>query len=414
MKIYVHHYYSYEIFWYFFHAVNIEPNKVPTWFEKNRYNQNIKITDDIELSFDYNKHSFNVIFCADKYWNARDGHHLYDYNLDQLEKNKVGDRGWNLILGSDLEHNIIPKINKYAKGLPSTNIISMFFIDWEVGEPAQTHIIRKKLNKSVKIFKDELTNIDDWQQVSFTHILWSFIFPNTINLREYYFLADYLKYKNDYEYRVNYPIRRITDEKFKVSKLIKSFDNPKYNCTVSSFTNYYKHDRNDIKHDYLSDFIEMFGKKNYIEKRGYNIEDFGGEWNDNNMNEFMWKLFTVSEINLLHEASIGYNINEKSFSHILANKPFVSISNGTYKFYNEIFKTYNLPLIETPLDNLTKKQIVEYLNEVSSDDTKWKIFYTQIQTITNQLREQLIFIMHHKNGYLDYLISEKYKRVDII
>ena len=414
MKIYVHHNYTYELFWYFFHSANIDPKKIPTWFEENRYNKNVKITKDVELSFDYNNHQFEVIFCGNRYWKNKDGNHLYDYNLDQLENDRVGDRGWNIILGKDLEHEIIPMINKYSRGLPQENKISMFFIDWEFGEPNQTEIIKRKLDKSVTIFKDELTNISDYQMVSFTHILWSFIFPNTINLREYYFLADYLKYKNDYEYRINYPIRRFTFQKFKMAKLIKSFNNPKFNCTASSFTDYYKHDRNDAKHDFLKKFLQMFGKKNYIEKRGYNIEDFGGEWNDNNMNEFMWKLFTISEINFLHEFSLGYNINEKSFSHILANKPFVPVSNGIYKFYNEIFKTYDLPLIETPLDDLTKNQIAIYLNEVSSDDIKWKVFYNQIQAITTQLREQLIFIMHHKNGYLDYLIASKYKKKSIL
>ena len=55
MKIYVHHYYTYELFWYFFHATHTK-EKIPTWFEENRFNKNNLIHDqyyilDYVLSF---------------------------------------------------------------------------------------------------------------------------------------------------------------------------------------------------------------------------------------------------------------------------------------------------------------------------------------------------------------------------
>ena len=64
-----------------------------------------------------------------------------------------------------------------------------------------------------------------------------------INLRDYYFFSDYLKYKNDYKYKVNYPIRRLTYIKKLLIGEIMSKDNPHMNCTISSFSDYFKHSR---------------------------------------------------------------------------------------------------------------------------------------------------------------------------
>ena len=49
-KVYIHHYYTYELFWYFCHGLEINPNDVPTWFPKNQYNKSIKIEDPITLN----------------------------------------------------------------------------------------------------------------------------------------------------------------------------------------------------------------------------------------------------------------------------------------------------------------------------------------------------------------------------
>ena len=43
-----------------------------------------------------------------------------------------------------------------------------------------------------------------------------FIYPNTLGLRDYYFFGDYLKYKNDFKYKLNIPIRRLYGDKEKI------------------------------------------------------------------------------------------------------------------------------------------------------------------------------------------------------
>ena len=40
-KIYIHHHYTYELFWYFCHGVEIEPNDIFLYNQENRFNKNI-------------------------------------------------------------------------------------------------------------------------------------------------------------------------------------------------------------------------------------------------------------------------------------------------------------------------------------------------------------------------------------
>ena len=410
MKICVHHYYTYELFWYLFHA-STPLQEIPTWFTSNRYNKNNHVGEDVSIKVLYFDTEFEIIFCSDRHWNDMDSYHLWDYTIYQIEKKNQSNRGWNSNYGKDLENEIIPRFNKLNSNVRKKT--SLFLIDWEYGVPGQSIYINNKLNKEIKIFKDELIDISDSQMISFTHVLWSFIFPNTINLREYYFFSDYLKYKNDYKYKINYPVRRITKEKYNIIKKIDSLNNPNINCTVSSFTNYYKIGE-DLKEFLLEDSLNCIGQKNLINKRGYNINDWGGEFNDDNMKEFMYKLLTISEINLIHEQSTGYNINEKSFSHILANKPFIPTSKGTYHFYNEIFKTYGYEESKPPMPDLKIYEKIDYLSELTKDEKNWGIFLQKVSESVSELREKLLDIMNTRNGYLDFLIKLKNTKKDLL
>ena len=408
MKIYVHHYYSYELFWYFFHAVT-PLEEIPTWFESNRYNKSNKVGEEVTIKFTYKNTDFTCIFCFDLNWKKTDGYHVWDYTIHHLEEKKISDRGWNEYIGKDLYDTIIPLMNKRARLLKDK--ISIFFIDWEPSDDTVTPLLNKLLNPKITLYKDELLKIENNQKVSFTHILWSFLYPNTIGLREYYFFADYLKYKNDYKYKINYPIRRLNKEKFGVATEIKKFNNPSFNVTLSSFTNYNDDERTQIDVDkYFTSIMELIGNENYINKRGYNLKDWGAEYNDNNMKEFMWKLLTISDVNLIHEESQGWSINEKSFMHILANKPFVPTHAGTFKFYNEILKSYNIPTKLDKLENKTLEEKVNYLDMISNDNKKWDIFVDELQETVNYYRTELLNIMHNNNGYLDNILFNNDKK----
>lgn len=404
ITIYVHHHYTYEIFWYLFHAVELnEPP--PTWFTVNRYNQNKLVKDEVIVPFSYKGVKFEAVFCGNKNWSKKDGYHVFEYNLYHLQKNNISDRGWNLILGSDLESDIIPMLNRYASKLGDK--ISCFFIDWESSDKKQTESIHNSFNPLITFFKDELTSVKENERVSFTHVLWSFLFPNTINLRDYYFFSDYLKYKNDYKYKVNYPIRRLTYIKKLLIGEIMSKDNPHMNCTISSFSDYFKHSRiEEIQENWYDEVVSKIPEENLINKRGYNIEDWGGEWNDDNMKEFMYKLMTISDVNLIHEVSHGWSINEKSFMHILAEKPFIPTHDGTFSFYDEILKSYGFEVSEFPIKGHAWEKVAK-LDSLTRDDVKWNEFVDKIKIYISNLKKNLFEIMNTNNGYLDYLLNKE-------
>lgn len=407
MIIYIHHRYTYELFWYFFHGVNVD--NVPTWTSENRYNKNTKITNDITINFTYRDEEFKAIFCSDRLWDMNDGYHVFEYMIHNLENDKLGDRGWNndLFLGLNTQ---LDKINNYASNLGDR--VSLFFIDWEVSSTKEIDVLTKRLNPYIDVFLDELLLITPSQQISFTHILYSYLMPDTIKLRDYYFLADYLKYKNDYKYKISYPIRRITFDKFRIAESLHNLNNDDINITLSSFTGTVDDDRVDSNKIKLkNDLINLIGESNIIQKRGYNLDDFGGEWNDNNMNEFMWKLLDTSDVNIVYERSIGKSINEKILSHILVGKPFIPTHSVVLNFYNEFLENYGYDVIEYPLKFEKITDILGELNSYLNDDLLWNGLVNELTEYVNNLRKTIFEILENNNGYLDFIISKKkYKK----
>ena len=102
MKICVHHYYTYELFWYLFHA-STPLQEIPTWFISNRYNKNNHVGEDVSIKVLYFDTEFEIIFCSDRHWNDMDSYHLWDYTIYQIEKKNQSNRGWNSNYGKDLE-----------------------------------------------------------------------------------------------------------------------------------------------------------------------------------------------------------------------------------------------------------------------------------------------------------------------
>ena len=206
----------------------------------------------------------------------------------------------------------------------------------------------------------------------------------------------------------------MTTVKKAVVQEITSKNNPSLNCTVSSFSDYFKHSRIEEPHEKIyDDVVDIVGKENLINKRGYNIEDWGGEWNDDNMKEFMYKLMTISDVNLIHEISYGWSINEKSFMHILAEKPFIPTHDGTFSFYNEILKSYGYEASEFPLNGM----LVDKLNKIdllTRDEEKWNEFVSKIKTYISKLKKNLFEIMNTNNGYLDFVLQKESESKNIL
>jgi len=424
-KLYIHHYYTYELFWYFCHGLEILPKDVPIWLKNNQYNKNIKIEDDVIIDGIYKNKNIKIIFCNDNHWNELDGFHLLDYSISLLEENIVGDRGFN---ANDMERtseNFRNLLNEKSKILQ--NRLHFMYIDWEGHDAYSQEGWATKVNKKIEFFVDETYSINKKPKNSnfvFTNLFWSFIYPNTLGIREYYFFHDYLQYKNDYKYKINIPARRVYGMKKDVIQQVFKLNNPNINCTRGSF-----HDSSQYSLAGDGKLDVSFTEENYIEKRGYGIHDWGGEWNDNNMNENMWKMFGISEVVILFEISAKYlyeqalsknedkvangmypgdsMLTEKSISHILVGKPFIPQHYDTIKFLDNILKEHNSPIVEYPIKYNNITDIISFLDDITKDDEKWIIFLNKLKAYVKNLRTELVKICSNNNSYFDSLIQKK-------
>jgi hypothetical protein len=413
--IYIHHYYSYETFWYFCHGIDINPKDVPTYISANRRNKNKIIEKNITLIGSYKEVQFEIRFVGDSNWNKKDGEHVFDYTISLLEKNLIGDKGYHKFLGKNLT-DVVKFLNSKCGSFKDK--LSFFYIDWEPTDDNDFPILKNELHSEINLFLDDSRFIKKNQYLSYTHIISSYIFPNTINLREYYFFADYLKYKNDYKYKINFPIRRITNHKKKIFHRLQALNNPHINCTISSFTEYGQHeDSTGISSHKLSLYdgiVKNLDSNNIIKKRGYNLDDWGGEWNSNNMNEYMYKLLTISDVVLVPEISQKNWINEKSLSHILAAKPFISIWKDNIDFYINMCKKYNMELVEYPIEYKYMIDIYDFLDNITRDEIEWKKLVNKLYEFSNNLRNNIIEIIHNNNDYFNFIIDKTSKQKTLL
>lgn len=428
-KLYIHHYYTYELFWYFCHGLDINPQDVPVWFKVNQYTKQIKIDDDVVIDSVYKGNSIQVIFCSDNHWDKLDGFHLLDYSIKLLEDGDVSDRGFNANDMFNTSKKFRNLLNEKAKILQ--NRLHFMYIDWEGHDAYTQEDWNIKVNKKIDFFVDETYTINKKPKNAhyvFTNLFWSFIYPNTLGIRDYYFFYDYLKYKNDYKYKINIPARRVYGLKKDVIQSAITLNNPSINCTRSSF--------HESKQYHLAGKAEMgipFKEENYIQKRGYGIHDWGGEWNDNNMNENMWKMFGISEVVILFENSAAYNIQkiketnskitswftagdsmitEKSISHILIGKPFIPQHYDTIQFFDDILRKYNSPIVEYPIKYDNVLDIIPFLDDITKNDEQWNVFRDKLKKYVENLRTELVKICSENNSYLDMLIQKKLPKND--
>tara|TARA_R110002153_G_scaffold253547_1_gene411595 strand:- start:2738 stop:4033 length:1296 start_codon:yes stop_codon:yes gene_type:complete len=417
-KIYIHHYYTYELFWYFCHGLEIEPIDVPTWFDKNKHNKFIKIEDAITLRGIYKGNDIEIIFCNHTLWDSSDGFHLFDYSVDLSERGLTSDRGFN----SNIMYENDEKNRKLLNHNAKFQNVAYMYIDWEGHDSYVAHNWIKTLNPRVQVFVDEKQTPKRGvmnHHYAFTNTVWSFLSPNTLGIRDYYFFHDYLKYKNDYKYKINVPIRRLYGDKAEIAEKVLSLNNPNITVTHSSFGNTAQY-AEDIS-GFRKEIISKIPSENFIDKRGYGIHDWGGEWNDNNMNENMWKMFGISEVTILFEHSplkdfktnefsylVGQSyMTEKTISHIMVGKPFIPFHIETVNFYNNVLKKYNKPTVDFPMQYSYILEKLEWLGELTQDEERWNEFLELITKWVLNLRTGLVEIIHENNCYLDYVVNSK-------
>lgn len=398
MKIYVHHKYKSEIFWYFFHGVKINLDDIPYPVldikEKN-----------ININFDYKGNKFTAIFCDDRFWDKKDGRHIIDSHLYQFQKGLINNRGWNdyFIHNHLIDFNV--KIKKHSNKLGKK--LDIFLIDWEgLGFLEKYKILDYQINN---LFLDEFILNTKYTNYPTTQILSSFLYTNGLNFRDFYYFSDFLKLKKERDYKLHYAVRRPTDKKIKNIEILDKIKSDDFIITYSSYVN--THDNDDIKYREIAKFFEenvisKFKDTAFFNKRKYGIDNFGEETNNNNTREMLWKILPFSEVEILDEYVEDGFITEKLFLRILAEKPFIPTNIDAVKFYENVCKKYNQPINEYPLEYKTLDDIIDTLNECIDNNEKWQELVNNITDWVISLKKSIIKILDNNNSYLDYILND--------
>ena len=348
MKIYVHHKYTYELFWYFFHGIEVEPNTVTVVTEQNRYQVKIWDSNVHSIQAKYKGIDLDIQFVNDRFWEHENVHHIFDVTINSLQNELTSDRMYLYPTVQGFRNDIIPFLNKLPKQIKENTHIS--WINWEGFELSEEGIdIIQNLDENINLYNDNVYNSDRTKYI-FSQSFMSFIFPDTQAIREYYFFYDWLKLKTEYEYKLLYPVRRIYDSKLYIAKGIKKYLNEADTLiTYSSFTDSNHYVTNDEYENDYAEFLKLPNLKR-LEKRGYNIEDFGGEWMRNNMEEGMWKMFGIADVNLIHENPMVQCFSEKTICHILAGKLFIDVHYRTIEKIHKVIELlgYRVPSYPLP------------------------------------------------------------------
>jgi hypothetical protein len=283
--------------------------------------------------------------------------------------------------------------------------------------------MQRVLNSSVNVYGDDFIKYfkADNYLFLFTHSVMSFIYPNTLGLREFYFMSKFIRNKKN-KHKLNFPIRRLYGGKIKLYNQINQCKN--INVTHSSFHNT-KQYSNDQVDGFRGILIDNIGNDNFIEKRGYGIDDWGGEWNDDNIKEMMFKLYNIADVNIIPEYSVKEaikniapqdfeklkfklgtsHITEKSVSHILIAKPFIPVSYETIDFYQKMMIRYGKKYKEYPLSYSHISEIIYDIDHIASNNMEWDLLVNKLQEWVDTIRENIIEIIDTKNDLLECICS---------
>ena len=408
MKIYVHHKYTYELFWYFFHGVDVDSTKVPVVTEQNRYQSKTWDSNIQSIKAKYKGRDLDIQFVNDRFWEAEDVHHIFDITINALQNQITSDSVFVLPTLDLFKNEWVSFLNGFNSKVRKNTHIT--WVNWEGFSLDDTEIgVSTLLSDDINLYNDNITNSDRTKYI-FSHSFMSFIFPDINSTRRYYFFYDWLKLKTEYEYKLLYPVRRIYDSKLYVANGIKRDLNESDTLiTYSSFT-----DSNHYiwKTQYENDYNKFLKIPNLrrIEKRGYNVEDFGGEWMKNNMEEGMWKMFGLAEVNLIHENPMVQCFSEKTICHILAGKLFIDVHYRTIQKIHKVIELlgYKVPSYPLPeYDDITN--ITPWLREQMDDDEKWKKLKEELREWLEYIRKCFLESVNTKNSLLNEIFQKPLK-----
>ena len=392
-KFYVHHNYSNDLVWYFFHGTDLKESDIPSYFFKEQNKKQV-------LETKYKNDSIKIIFCGDDEWDKLDGNHIFDIHTYLMQEGISTDRGYSYKTLNYIEYKLRDDLIKKGKVLGEK--LNIFYIDWE----GRNHAYPIYKIKNCRIFVDEI--IPNKNAVNnkyvFTNNFLSYIHDSKLDIKHSYFLYDYLKEIKP-KHKLSYSVRRIIGEKIKQIKSLLEISDVHITYSSYSFTEDSVDSGIDNEVDDFREFIQESIKDNYINKRGYGIHDWGDESNIHNIHEMYYKILPLAEVEIIDEWMELDYISEKSVIRILSGKPFLPSSFKVFDFYNKIQTKYNKEPYMLSFKYNSFDELCEFIKESVSDEDKWNSVKTELKKWVETTRKNLIDISYTNNSYLDIILN---------
>lgn len=392
-KFYVHHNYSNDLVWYFFHGTDLKESDIPSYFFKEQHTKQV-------LETKYKNDSIKIIFCGDDEWDKLDGNHIFDIHTYLMQEGISTDRGYSYKTLNYIEYKLRDDLIKKGKVLGEK--LNIFYIDWE----GRNHAYPIYKIKNCRIFVDEI--IPNKNAVNnkyvFTNNFLSYIHDSKLDIKHSYFLYDYLKEIKP-KHKLSYSVRRIIGEKIKQIKSLLEISDVHITYSSYSFTEDSVDSGIDNEVDDFREFIQESIKDNYINKRGYGIHDWGDESNIHNIHEMYYKILPLAEVEIIDEWMELDYISEKSVIRILSGKPFLPSSFKVFDFYNKIQTKYNKEPYMLSFKYNSFDELCEFIKESVSDEDKWNSVKTELKKWVETTRKNLIDISYTNNSYLDIILN---------
>ena len=424
IKINFLHRYNYEFFWGMCHGAEIEPKDVQVMNADSTLTKYCDLNTDGDYSavthnFGYGNHDFEVSFNP----SPKNGYiNIFNLNYHYFETNKLEEAVIPVsFLYNDFVDNLIPKLNKYKR---EGFHISFMFNSWEpITGYEKEHPFLLYLDNSIPVFTDSLVDNNELTEKfgivrknrfnSYTQFVNSLFWPSTLYFREFYHHHNIFKEQDrNKQWKFHYMTRRWYSDKAEVANALINIGSDDIGITMSDSFNRFD-GLSNASNTILSDEHEVYNNikkylsenKNKYDKRGYNLDDFGGEWISDNSRELLYKILPLSNITILHEHQ--YHTSEKIIAHLILGKPFLPVYYKTLDNIQMMFDQFGLEIPQPPFDRY--ETIHDIMDKIKSwsEGENWIEFRDSMYDWTYKFRETLRLYMNQKNSLFDAIIKNK-------